>query len=213
VKLEVWSDVICPWCYIGKRRLEKALTQYERAGEVEVIWRSFQLDPSQPRGENIPTTEMLAGKYGVSPAQAQAMNDRVTGLAAEEGLTYHLDRALTASTFDAHRLTHLAAAHDLADAMHERLFRAALVDGEAIDDTGTLIRIATEVGLSPDDAHKVLNSDAYAGDVRDDIRQARELGATGVPFFVFDRTYGISGAQPVEAFLATLQRAASPLTP
>jgi predicted DsbA family dithiol-disulfide isomerase len=210
VKIEVWSDVVCPWCYIGKRRLQNALARFEHAADVTVTWRSFELDPSQPRGENRPTTDMLSGKYGVPPAQARAMQDRVTSLAAEEGLTYHLDRSLTANTFDAHRLTHFAATRDLADGIHERLFQAALVNGEAVDDTDTLVRIGTDVGLPSDEVRKVLGSDAYADDVRDDIRQARALGASGVPFFVFDRTYGISGAQPIETFLATLDRAASP---
>jgi predicted DsbA family dithiol-disulfide isomerase len=210
VKIEVWSDVVCPWCYIGKRRLQNALARFDRAGDVAVTWRSFELDPSQRRGDNQPTTDMLSRKYGVPPARARAMQDRVTSLAAGEGLTYHLDRSLTANTFDAHRLTHFAATRDLADGIHERLFRAALVEGEAVDDTGTLVRIGTEVGLPADEVRKVLDSDAYADDVRDDIRQARALGATGVPFFVFDRTYGISGAQPVETFVATLERAAAP---
>ncbi|MDQ7910607.1 DsbA family oxidoreductase [Phytohabitans sp. ZYX-F-186] len=209
MKIEVWSDVVCPWCYIGKRRLQNALARFDHAGDVEVTWRSFQLDPSQPRGENQPTTDMISGKYGVPPAQAKAMQDRVTGLAAEEGLTYHLDRSLTANTFDAHRLTHFAASRDLADGIHERLFQAALVEGEAVDDTETLVRIGTGAGLPADEVRKVLDSDAYADEVRDDIRQARALGANGVPFFVFDRTYGISGAQPIEVFLATLEKAAS----
>jgi predicted DsbA family dithiol-disulfide isomerase len=209
MKVEVWSDVVCPWCYIGKRRLEKALAQYEHAADVEVIWHSFQLDPTQVRGENAPTIQMLSRKLGVPMAEATAMNDRVTGLAAEEGLTYHLDRALTANTFDAHRLTHFAATHGLADELHERLFRAALTDGEAVDDAGTLVRLATEVGLPADGAREVLTTAAYADAVREDIRQARALGANGVPFFVFDRTYGISGAQPLETFLATLRRASA----
>jgi predicted DsbA family dithiol-disulfide isomerase len=211
VKVEVWSDVVCPWCYIGKRRLENALARFERAGDVQVTWRSFQLDPSARRGDNVLTSEMLGRKYGASPAQVQAMQDRVTTLAAQEGLTYHLDRSVTANTFDAHRLTHFAGTHGVADDLHERLFRAALVDGETVDDTETLVRLATEVGLPADEARKVLDGDAYTDEVRDDIREARELGATGVPFFVFDRTYGISGAQPIEAFLETLRRAASPL--
>jgi predicted DsbA family dithiol-disulfide isomerase len=209
VKLEVWTDVICPWCYIGRRRLEKALAEYERAGDVEVTWRAFQLDPSQPRGENVPTSSMLADKYGVSPEQARAMNDRVTGLAAEEGLTYHLDRAVTANTFDAHRLVHFAGTHDLAGPVHERLMRSALVDGEAVDDAETLVRLGAEVGLPAGETREVLAGTAYADDVRDDVREAAALGATGVPFFVFDRTYGISGAQPVELFLRTLREAAS----
>jgi predicted DsbA family dithiol-disulfide isomerase len=209
VKIEVWSDVVCPWCYIGKRRLQHALARFDHAGEVEVTWRSFQLDPSHRRGDNQPTTEMLSGKYGVPAAQAAQMQERVTSIAAEEGLTYHLDRSLTANTFDAHRLTHFAASRGLADGIHERLFQAALTDGEAVDDTGTLVRIGTDAGLPADEVRKVLDGDAYADEVRDDIRTARALGANGVPFFVFDRTYGISGAQPIEVFLATLEKAAS----
>ncbi|GAA5065020.1 putative DsbA family dithiol-disulfide isomerase [Thermocatellispora tengchongensis] len=211
MKIEVWSDFVCPWCYIGRRRLEKALARYERADEVEVIWRGFQLDPTQRRGENIPTVEMLSTKYGVTPQQAKAMNDKVSALAAEEGLTYHLDDALTANTFDAHRLACFAATRGLGDAMHERLQRAALTDGEAIDDVDTLTRLATEVGLPSDATRTVLDGDAYAEDVRADIQEAQALGVRGVPFYVIDRTYGISGAQPVEVILDALHRASSAL--
>jgi len=206
MRIEIWSDVVCPWCFVGKRRLETALARFEHADEVEVTWHSYQLDPAQPRGENAPTTEMLTRKMGATLPQVRAMNERVTGLAAEEGLTYHLDRAVTANTFDAHRLTHFAATRDLADALHERLFRAALSDGEAVDDADTLVRLATEVGLPAEETREVLTTAAYAGAVREDIRQAQSLGANGVPFFVFDRTYGISGAQPLETFLTTLRR-------
>ncbi|MGN9908464.1 DsbA family oxidoreductase [Phytohabitans sp. LJ34] len=209
MKIEVWSDVVCPWCYIGKRRLRHALARFDHAGEVEVTWRSFQLDPTQRRGDNRLTTEMLSGKYGVPAAEASAMQERVTAIAAEEGLTYHLDKSLTANTFDAHRLTHFAATRGLADDIHERLFQAALMEGEAVDDTETLARIGTDVDLPADEVRKVLDGDAYADDVRGDIREARALGANGVPFFVFDRTYGISGAQPIEVFLATLEKAAA----
>lgn len=208
MKLEVWSDVVCPWCYIGKRRLEKALAGYEHAADVEMTWRSFQLDPSARPGDNVPKSKALAAKYGVSPVEAKAMIDRVTAVAAQEGLTYHLEKAVTANTFDAHRLTHFAATRNLADALHERLFRAALVDGDAVDDADTLVRIATDVGLPADATYEVLNGIAYTEDVREDIDQGAALGVTGVPFFVFDRTYGISGAQPVETFLATLHKAA-----
>ncbi|WP_035953607.1 DsbA family oxidoreductase [Parafrankia sp. EUN1f] len=211
MKVEVWSDIVCPWCYIGKRRLEKALSQYKHAGDVEVIWRSFQLDPTQPRGENIPTSEMLARKYGVTAPEVRAMNDRVSTLAAEEGLTYHLDRAVTASTFDAHRLLHFAATHGLAAAMQERLMGATLTDGAAVDDPGTLVRLATEAGLPADGTHEVLGGDAYADGVHDDIRQARALGISGVPFYAVDRTYGISGAQPVQTILETLRAASFPV--
>jgi len=207
--IEIWSDVVCPWCYVGKRRLEHALERFAHRDDVELTWRSFQLDPTQRRGDNRLTTEMLSDKYGVPAAEAAAMQERVTALAAEEGLTYHLDESLTANTFDAHRLTHFAATRDLADGIHERLFQAALVEGEAVDDTETLARIGTDVGLPADEVRKVLDGDAYADEVRDDIREARALGANGVPFFVFDRAYGISGAQPIEVFLATLEKAAS----
>ncbi|QFU91184.1 DsbA family oxidoreductase [Amycolatopsis sp. YIM 10] len=207
MKIEVWSDIVCPWCYIGQRRLEKALASYE--GTAEVVWRSFQLDPTQTRGENVPTVEMLSRKYGVSPAEAAAMNDRVTGLAAEEGLTYQLDKALTANTFDAHRLAHFAATRELGNAMHERLLRAALTEGEAVDHTDTLVRLATEVGLPAEEARAVLDGDDFAEDVRADIADAHALGARGVPFYVIDRAYGISGAQPADAILDVLRKASS----
>ncbi|MFE2999054.1 DsbA family oxidoreductase [Nocardia sp. NPDC059246] len=211
MKIEVWSDLVCPWCFIGKRRMEKALAQYEHADNVQVIWRSYQLDPNQLRGENIPTSEMLSHKHGVTPGQAKTMNDRVSALAAEEGLAYQLDKAVTANTFDALRLTHLAGAHNLTDAMYERLLRAALMEGEAIDDTDTLVRLATEAGLPAEVARKALDDGAFADEVDDDIRQARDLGVGGVPFYVIDRTYGISGAQSVETILAALRKAATPL--
>ncbi|MGC7097292.1 DsbA family oxidoreductase [Amycolatopsis lurida] len=207
MKIEVWSDIVCPWCYIGQRRLEKALASYE--GTAEVVWRSFQLDPTQTRGENVPTVDMLSRKYGVSPAEAAAMNDRVTGLAAEEGLTYQLDKALTANTFDAHRLAHFAATRELGNAMHERLLRAALTEGEAVDHTDTLVRLATEVGLPAEEARAVLDGDDFAEDVRADIADAHALGARGVPFYVIDRAYGISGAQPADAILDVLRQASS----
>ncbi|MEX5633390.1 DsbA family oxidoreductase [Parafrankia sp. FMc2] len=211
MKVEVWSDVVCPWCYIGKRRLEKALASYEHAGEVEVVWRSFQLDPTQRRGENLPTSQMLASKYGVSPAEATAMNDRVTALAAEEGLAYRLDLAVTANTLDAHRLIHFAATRGLADAAQDRLLRAALVDGAAVDDPDTLVRLAAEVGLPADATREALDGGAYAEDVRADLEQARALGIRGVPFYAVDRTYGVSGAQPVETLLDLLRRASAPV--
>ncbi|MBN6038975.1 DsbA family oxidoreductase [Amycolatopsis sp. 195334CR] len=207
MKIEVWSDIVCPWCYIGQRRLAKALDRFD--GETEVVWRSFQLDPTQRRGENLPTVDMISRKYGVSPAEAAAMNDRVTGLAAEEGLTYRLDKALTANTFDAHRLAHFAATHELGNAMHERLLRAALTEGEAVDHTDTLVRLATEVGLPADEARTVLDGDDFAEGVRADIADAQALGARGVPFYVIDRAYGVSGAQPVETLLDVLRQASS----
>lgn len=205
--IEVWSDVVCPWCYIGKRRLEGALASFEHADEVEVLWRSFQLDPSYPKGDRQPVYEALAAKTGGSPAQVRAMTGQVTALAAEEGLAYDFDRATMVNTFDAHRLTHLARAHAQGDQMHERLMRAQLIEGEALDDPETLVRLGAEVGVPADETRRMLAGDDYVQDVEDDVSQARMLGVTGVPFFVLDRTYGISGAQPVEAMLSALRTA------
>ncbi|AVT29024.1 disulfide bond formation protein DsbA [Plantactinospora sp. BC1] len=207
MQLEVWSDIVCPWCYLGKRRLETALGQFEHADEVEVVWRSFQLDPSYPKGEPRPVPEALREKLGASPAQVAAMQGHVTALAAEEGLDYHLDRSIMANTFDAHRLTHLAREYGLGTELHERLMRANLIEAENVDDPETLVRLGTDVGVPAEAARRVLAGDEYAKDVEADIAQARAFGANGVPFFVLDRRYGISGAQPVEAFLSALRTA------
>jgi predicted DsbA family dithiol-disulfide isomerase len=207
VRIEVWSDVVCPWCYIGKRRLEKALAEFEHADEVEVEWRSFQLDPTHPKGLRQPVYESLAAKTGGSTAQVKGMTDRVKAIGAEEGLAYDFDRAVVVNTVDAHRITHLAKTHGLGSAMHERLLRAYFIEAELVDDPETLVRLAVEVGVPADEASRVLAGDEYAGDVAADGREARALGANGVPFFVLDRAYGISGAQPVAAFQQALQTA------
>jgi predicted DsbA family dithiol-disulfide isomerase len=205
--IEVWSDVVCPWCYLGKRRLERALAGFERAAEVDVVWRSFQLDPSHPKGVRQPVYQMLAAKFGGPVAQVRAMTERVKDLAAQEGLAYDFDRAVSVNTFDAHRMAQLAKKHSLGGEMHERLLRAHLVEGEAVDDVDTLVRLGAEVGVPADEARQVLAGDEYASAVEEDIREARTLGVTGVPFFALDRTYGISGAQPVEAFASALRTA------
>ncbi|HEV2457212.1 MAG TPA: DsbA family oxidoreductase [Ktedonobacterales bacterium] len=206
MKVEIWSDVVCPWCYIGKRRFESALSQFPRRDEVEVTWRSFQLDPSAARNPEQTVAERLAGKYGVSLAQAAAMNERVSRLAALECLDYHLDEARGGNTFDAHRLIHLAASHGLQQEMEERLFHAYFTEGKAIGDVETLVALAAEVGLDADEARTVLASDAYADAVRADERRARTLGISGVPFFVLDEKYGVSGAQPAEVLREALDQ-------
>jgi predicted DsbA family dithiol-disulfide isomerase len=206
VKVEIWSDVVCPWCYIGKRRFESALAQFPQRGEVEITWRSFQLDPSALRDPDQTVTERLAGKYGVSLQQAAAMNERVSGLAAHEGLDYRLDQARGGNTFDAHRLIHLAASRGLQQEMEERLFHAYFTEGKAIGDVETLVALAAEVGLDTDEARTVLTGDAYADAVRADERRARVLGITGVPFFVLDEKYGVSGAQPAEVLREVLEQ-------
>ncbi|GAB2892839.1 protein disulfide isomerase FrnE [Streptomyces mayteni] len=205
--IDVWSDVVCPWCYIGKRRLERAVDSFEHADEVEVRWHSFQLDPSHPAGLREPTSEMLAKKTGAAPAQVREMTQRVTDLAAAEGLSYRLDRAISVNTLDAHRLAHLAAAHGLGDAMHERLLAAHLGEGETVDDHQTLVRLGAEVGVPEDEIRRTLAGDGYAAEVEADFQQARRFGITGVPFFVLGGAYGVSGAQPVETFAGALRQA------
>ena len=208
--IEIWSDVVCPWCYIGKRRLEQAVDAFPHRDDVEVRWRSFQLDPTAPvsSSDDAPgTAERLAVKYGVDLQQAHAMNARMSEVAAGEGLEYHLDQARGTSSLDAHRLLHEAAEHGLQDALKERLLKAYLSEGERIDDAAVLARLATEAGLDPDVVARVLGSDAHTGAVRGDQDEARVLGITGVPFVVVDRRYGVSGAQPVEVFATALERA------
>ncbi|MDG4775021.1 DsbA family oxidoreductase [Solwaraspora sp. WMMD792] len=207
VRVDVWSDVICPWCYIGKRRLDTALEQFPDADRVQVRWRSFQLDPTH--GEPLPVPEMLARRTGGSPAQVRAMTQRVSELAAAEGLTYALDRAVSVNTFDAHRLNQFASANGLGGPLHERLMRAHLAEAAVLDDPQTLVRLAVEVGLDRAAAEQVVHGDGYAAEVDADARAARRLGATGVPFFVLNDRWGISGAQPVETFASALRTAHS----
>jgi predicted DsbA family dithiol-disulfide isomerase len=205
--VEIWSDVVCPWCYIGKRRFEHALAAFDHRQEVTVRWRSFQLDPSAPSVSEGDPIERLAAKYGMSRATAEAEQARVTANAATEGLDFHLDLARSGNTFDAHRLIHYAHLVGRQDALKERLMAAYFVEGAAIGEHDVLARLAVDVGLDEPDVRAVLDGDAYADDVRHDELEARQLGITGVPFFVLDRAYGVSGAQPSDTMLAALQQA------
>jgi predicted DsbA family dithiol-disulfide isomerase len=207
MKVEIWSDVVCPWCYIGKRRFETALGRFDRAADVDVVWRSFQLNPAQPRGIRESHDEHLRQKLGASVEQVRTMNERVTSLAAAEGLDYDFDRYQVINTFDAHRVAHLAQAHDLGDAIQERFLRAQLVEGEVLDDPETLVRVSAEVGVPADQVRDVLATNRFEAEVSADIREAHEIGVTGVPFFVIDRRYGLAGAQPAELLLQALEMA------
>lgn len=207
MKVEIWSDVVCPWCYIGKRRFESALTEFEHGDQVEVIWRSYQLDPHAPRASEEKTLEMLAQKYGVSVEQAAKMQARVSAIAAQEGLEYHLDQTRHENTFDAHRLLHLAAERGFQSEAEERFFRAHFTEGKALGDAETLVQLTSEVGIAEDEARAVLDGDAYADAVRADIRRARMFGIQGVPFFAVDEQYGVSGAQPSEVLKEVLEQA------
>jgi len=206
VKIEIWSDVVCPWCYVGKRNLEAALAEFPHADQVEVEWRSFELDPNTPTRVGLSMDEVLERKYGMTPAQATDANRKMTELAASVGLEYHLDRVQIGNTFDAHRVIHLAAHEGLGGAMKERLLRAYFTEGRAISDPATLASLGAEVGLDPDRVAEVLSSGEYADEVRADEARAVELGSTGVPFFVLDGRFGVPGAQPSDVLLRLLHR-------
>ncbi len=206
VDVEIWSDIACPWCYIGKRRFEAALAQFEHRDEVRVVWRSFELDLEAPHERSGDRAERLARKYGMSVEQARAAEQQLVEVAAGEGLDFRFDIARSGSTFDAHRLVHLAGEHRLQDAMKERLLRAYFTEGQLVSDHDTLVRAAVEVGLTEDEARETLAGERYADEVRDDERTAGQLGISAVPTFVVGRTLGVSGAQPPEALLELLQR-------
>ena len=208
MKIEIWSDVICPWCYIGKRRFEMALADFAQRDEVQVIWRSFELDAKAPHQYSGTLNELLASKYGVSPQEGAAMNARVSGVAAEIGLEYHLENARPGNTFDAHRLLHFAVSRQLGDRATERIMHAYFSEALPVGDRAALARLAPEFGIAERDALAMLESDDYADAVRADEARAAGFGISGVPFFVFDEKFGVSGAQPVEVFAEALQQGA-----
>ena len=210
MKVEIWSDVVCPWCYIGKRRFEQALERFAHRDEVEVSWKSFELDPgarSADAGEGADYADRLAKKYGTTRAGAQQMLDSMTAAAAAEGLDFHFERAVAANTFEAHQVIHLAAERGVQDQVKERLLQAYFTEGEAVGDRATLVRLAAEAGLEAAEVAKALAEQEYAEAVRTDEADAGRLGISGVPFFVLDRKYGVSGAQPADQLLAVLERA------
>jgi predicted DsbA family dithiol-disulfide isomerase len=207
MKIEIWSDVICPWCYIGKRRFEMALADFAQRDDVQVIWRSFELDAKAPRQHPDTLSELLASKYHVSPEQAAAMNANVTKIAAVVGLEYHLGNARPGNTFDAHRLLHFSATRGLSDRATERVMHAYFSEALPVGNRAALAGLAPEFGISESDALAMLESDAYSDAVRADEARAAGFGINGVPFFVFDEKFGISGAQPVEVFAEALQQA------
>lgn len=206
MEVEIWSDIACPWCYIGKRRFEAALAEFEHADEVRITWRSFELDPSAPHERAGDRAERMAEKYGVTVEHARAMEQRVTDAAAAEGLDFRFDIARSGVTYDGHRLIHIAAAHGLQDEMKERLMRAYLGEGQLVSDRETLVRLAGEVGLDEDEVRRLLDSDRFADEVRADERDAAALGISAVPTFVIDRRLGVSGAQPPDVMMQLLRR-------
>ncbi|MBB6637663.1 DsbA family oxidoreductase [Cohnella thailandensis] len=209
MKVEVWSDFACPFCYIGKRRLEGALEQFAHRDDIEVEFRSFELDPNAKRDVDYNVNEMLARKYGMTVEQAAANNRNLTEQARAIGLEYHMDKSVLTNSFDAHRLTHYASQFGKRNEMAERLFKAYFTDGLHIGDHETLANLAAEVGLDREGALAALTSSDFSEEVREDEQFAAQIGVRGVPFFVLDRKYAVSGAQPTEVFLDALEKAYS----
>jgi len=206
MRIDIWSDVVCPWCYVGKRRFEKALAGFQHRHEVQVVHRSFQLNPAAPAGQISPRRASLMSKYGWSDAQVDTMNARMEQTAADEGLNFDLSDGVTGNTLDAHRVLHLAHDRGRQDEVIERLYRAYFTEKRSLFDTGSLVALAAEAGLDRDEVRRVLAGTEYADAVARDIEEARRLGANGVPFFVIDQRYGISGAQPADVFSQALTR-------
>lgn len=218
MKVEIWSDVACPWCYVGKRRFESALERFAHRDRVEVEWKSFELDPgarTRPADSGGDYADRLGRKYGKSRDEAQQMLDTMTATGATERLDIHFEKVVQANTFDAHQLIHLGREHGVQDAVKELLLRAYFTDGDAVADRDVLVRVGVDAGLDADEVRTALDDQRFADAVRSDEAEASALGISGVPFFVLDRKFGISGAQPAEAILAGLEQAwaaANPLT-
>lgn len=198
---------MCPFCYIGKRKFEKALEQFPARDQIEVIWKSFQLDPSTVTDPSLNTVEHLAAKKGWSKEEAEQATAHVSGIARQVGLDFHFDKAVVANSFDAHRLSHLALKHGKQNDLEEKLFAAYFTEGKNTADADTLIQIGAEAGLNPEEVASLLAGNQFATEVQQDITQAQQLGVRGVPFFVLDRKYAVSGAQEADTFLQALTRA------
>jgi predicted DsbA family dithiol-disulfide isomerase len=208
LEVEVWSDIACPWCYIGKRRLEAAMARFPFGNAVDVVWRAFELDPAAPRvrDRSVSYAERLARKYGMPAAQAQLTLQRMTDVAAGDGLDFHFERIQSGNTFDAHRVLHLARERGVQDAVKERFLRGYMTEGEPIGEPEALVRLAGEAQLEAEEVRAVLAGDAYGSDVRADEEQARAAGISGVPFFVIGRRYAVSGAQSADVLLEALKQ-------
>lgn len=207
MQVEIWSDIVCPWCYLGKKRFERALDAFDHRDEVDVVYRSFELDPSAPAGVTTPTVELLASKYGMTTQQAEDAQRQMEQRAAQDGLTFRMGGLRSGNTRHAHRLLQLAKVSGRQGELVERLHRAYFTDQESVFDRAALARLATEAGLEPGEVAKVLATDQYGDEVTEDEMAASALGATGVPFFVIDRRYGVSGAQPTETIARVLEQA------
>jgi predicted DsbA family dithiol-disulfide isomerase len=207
MRIDVWSDIACPWCYLGKHRIERALAQF--GGEHEVVFHAFELNPGAPKtyDDGLSHTERLAKKFGRSPAEIETMHERMRGLGTEDGIDFHFDRVKGGNTFDAHRLVQLGLERGVQNAVKERLMKAYFDDGEPIADREVLARLGAEAGLDATEVREMLASDRYTAEVRADEAQAQELGVTGVPFFVLAGKVGVPGAQAIDVLLQALAQA------
>ncbi len=207
MKVEIWSDFVCPFCYIGKRKFEHALAQFEHKDEIEIQWRSFELRSGLKTNGSKNQYEYLAESKGWTPEYSKKVHAQLTDSAQLVGLKFNFDRSIPANSFNAHRLSHLAVKHGLQDEAEERLFRAHFTDGRDINDNETLVELGKEIALQEKEIREMLQSDLYADEIKQDIAKARQVGVQGVPFFVLNNKYAVSGAQPSEAFLEALQKA------
>lgn len=207
MKIEIWSDVMCPFCYIGKRNFETALEQFQDKNHIEVVWKSFQLDPNMPDVSEESQEDYLVKRKGLSREQVKGMLANVTQSAKQVGLEYHFEKSVTANSFKAHRLIQFAKEKGKGDQAEEILFRAFFTEGKNIADIETLTQAGKEIGLDENDLKVAFTDEKYAYQVNQDIQEARNIGVNGVPFFVFDKKYAVSGAQPSQAFLQTLEKA------
>ncbi len=206
MKIEIWSDVICPFCYIGKRNLETALEQFADQKNIDIVWKSFQLDPTIPEIANESHTEYLVKRKGMPAEQVQGMLANVTEMAKNVGLDYHLDKSVVVNSLKAHQLIQFAKSKKLGNEAEERLFKAFFTEGKNIADTETLVQLGKDFGLDESEIKANLENEKFKYEIAQDIQEAQNIGVTGVPFFVFDRKYAISGAQPTEIFLETLSK-------
>ncbi len=211
MKVEIWSDIMCPFCYIGKRNFEAALKEFDAKNEIEIEWKSFQLDPTIPKSfeKKVSTYEYLAERKGMPVERSKEMHDNIVETARKVGLTYNFEKAVVANSFDAHKLIQLAKTKGLGDAAEESLFKAYFTDGKDMSDHTTLVQLGNEIGLNEEDVMSALASEEFEAKVNFDVSEGSQLGVTGVPFFVFDRKYAVSGAQPVETFLNALKQSHS----
>ncbi len=210
MKVEIWSDIMCPFCYIGKRHFEKALSQLDDTGAIEIEWKSFQLDPTIPKTvKKISVYQYLADAKGISYSESKEMHDNVVQSAKNVGLTYNYDNAIVANSFDAHRMIQFAKTKGLGDQLEEALFKAYFTDGKNIGDINDLLEIGVSIGIEKSTLKAVLESEQFTNEVNNDISEAQEIGVRGVPFFVFDRKYAISGAQPISVFIETIEKVLS----